>query len=330
MKTLTGQPDFFRTLFADGCSLLGFVGWGLVACGGFALFQSATGQLLPHDARYLGMTADELCALHQCRVLHFMFHDRVAFGGVLIALGTLYLWLTEFPMRGGEGWAWWAIGVSGTAGFASFLTFLGYGYLDLWHGVATMVLCVCFTAGLWRTRGMRAVASRVIVTPRYRGWTLLLVTGMGLVAAGLTITIVGATTVFVPQDIQFMGVTPAELRAINPHLIPLIAHDRAGFGGALLSCGLAWTFCVLYGAPSRALWQALGTAGAIGFAAAIGVHLVVGYLNLVHLGPALLGAGVFAAGLWPARQPMCRDRETNQALPPTWVSECAPPRETNA
>ena len=31
------------------------------------------------------MTPDQLCAIGDCRVVAFMFHDRVAFGGVLIA-----------------------------------------------------------------------------------------------------------------------------------------------------------------------------------------------------------------------------------------------------
>ena len=45
------------------------------------------------------MTAEQLCALHGCRIVHFMFHDRGAFGGSLIAIGTLYLWLAAFPLR---------------------------------------------------------------------------------------------------------------------------------------------------------------------------------------------------------------------------------------
>ena len=79
----------------------------LVACGGFAIFQAATGHFLPHDTVYLGMTAPQLCALDNCRVLHFMIHDRISFGGVLVAIGVLYLWLAMFPLRLRESWAWW-------------------------------------------------------------------------------------------------------------------------------------------------------------------------------------------------------------------------------
>ena len=116
--------------------------------GGFAIFLAADGHFLPHDEEYLGMTAGELCRLDQCRIVHFMYHDRGSFGGALIAIGTLYLWLAAFPLREREPWAWWTFLVSGLAGFASFLAYLGYGYLDTWHGVATLLLLPCFAWGL--------------------------------------------------------------------------------------------------------------------------------------------------------------------------------------
>ncbi len=62
-----------------------------------------------------------------------------------------------------------------------------------------------------------------------------------MLLAGSVITILGSTVVFVPQDITYMGFTAPELTAINPHLIPLIAHDRAGFGGGIASCGLPYS-----------------------------------------------------------------------------------------
>src|SRR4051794_567858 len=137
-----------QALMGDGRPLLLFVGLALILSGGFALFLAATGHFLPHDERFLGMTAEQLCSLHGCRIVHFMYHDRGAFGGSLIAIGTLYLWLAEFPLRNGEAWAWWTFLVTGVLGFASFLTYLGYGYLDTWHGVGTVLLLPCFIWGM--------------------------------------------------------------------------------------------------------------------------------------------------------------------------------------
>ncbi len=291
---------FFETLIT-GPSLLILTALTLMGCGAFALFQAATGQFLPHDVDFLGLTAQQLCSLRGCRVVHFMMHDRVSFGGVLLAIGVMYLWLTEFPLKRGEGWAWWAIAGSGIAGFLSFLAYLGYGYLDTWHGVATLALAPIFLGGLFATRKLRREKVKPL-PPDWRsmsgiGRLLLLASTAGIIAAGLTIMTVGMTAVFVATDLQFMGISPGELRAFNPHLVPLIAHDRAGFGGALVSCGVAMFLAVLYGRPSRSLWQALAVAGVFGFACAIGIHPVIGYTNFVHLLPAMLGCTVFALGL---------------------------------
>jgi hypothetical protein len=43
----------------------------------------------------------------------------------------------------------------------------------------------------------------------------------GVLGAGATILTLGSTTVFVPEDLAFMGVSVAELRALNPRLVPL-------------------------------------------------------------------------------------------------------------
>jgi len=118
--------------------------------------------------------------------------------------------------------------------------------------------------------------------------------------------IVGMTTVFVPQDLKFMGLNAVQLREINSNLIPLIAHDRAGFGGGICSCGIVVLFCVWCARPSRSLWQVLCVAGAAGFAAAIGIHPIVGYNDLGHLAPAIIGAVIFIIGLALSYKPMCR------------------------
>lgn len=273
----------------------------LVGCGAFAIVQAASGHLLPHDAIYLGMTAAELCALQACRILHFMIHDRISFGGVLIGIGVLYIWLAAVPLRRREAWAWWALSISAGAGLVSFLEYLGYGYLDTWHGAATLALLPLFVGGLIRTRGLRCEVVEPmpfdLQSGAGRGRALLLLSSVGITGAGLTIAIVGMTSVFVPQDLEFIGMTRAAIGAINPHLIPLIAHDRAGFGGALVSFGVAMFACVRYARVTRTLWYVLAIAGVAGFATAVGVHPVIGYLSLTHLGPAVIGCVVFAAGL---------------------------------
>jgi hypothetical protein len=314
-RTISDDRGLFEALIGDGRPFLLFTGLCLIMSGGFALFLSAVGHFLPHDVQFLGITADQLCAIAQCRIVHFMFHDRVSFGGALIAIGALYLWLAEFPLRRGEAWAWWLFVVTGTLGFGSFLAYLSYGYLDTWHGTGTLLLLPFFISGLVRsyTKLPKPAPFKTLFKPSAPlslksahglGRACLLATAAGMVAGGLTIMTVGMTRVFVPQDLTFMGLAAADLHAINPRLVPLIAHDRAGFGGAIASCGVAVFFCVWCARPQKSLWQILCVAGVVGFATAIGIHPLVGYLSFSHLAPAMMGALVFLVGLLLCFKPM--------------------------
>jgi MFS family permease len=302
-------------LVGDGTPLVILTGMALVLAGTIALLLAASGQFLPHDSAFLGMSAGQLCSVDDCRIVRFMVHDRAAFGGTLIAIGVLYAWLARFPLRRGEAWAWWTLAVSGVLGFASFLDYLGYGYLDTWHGVATLGLLPCFVHGLARaySRLPRGAGPSTLLRPAARvpwasafglGRGCLLATALGLVAGGATILAVGTTCVFVPQDLAYLGLSATDLHAINPRLVPLIAHDRAGFGGGVCTCGVLIFFSVWCGDPCRSLWQALCLAGTAGFATAIGVHPLIGYTDPVHLAPAVGGVALYSAGLALTYKPM--------------------------
>src|SRR4051812_9713628 len=115
-----GEAGFLSLLVGDGRPPLVLVALGLILAGAFAFFLSATGELLPHDIAYLGMSAAELQRFDDGRVLDFMFHDRVAFGGTLVAVGTLYLWLIAVPLADGERWAWRLLAATGAFGFVTF------------------------------------------------------------------------------------------------------------------------------------------------------------------------------------------------------------------
>jgi hypothetical protein len=133
------------------------------------------------------------------------------------------------------------------------------------------------------------------------GRRLVALTGVGMVVAGCVILALGSIVVFVPQDLIYIGFDRAALDALDPHLVPLIAHDRTGFGGGVATVGLVVLGCVGWARWSRSLWQALAVAGAVGFGAAIGIHGLVGYLDATHVGPAVGGAAVFALGMWLSR-----------------------------
>lgn len=302
------RVGFFGPVLGDGRPLLLVTAGSLVFAGGFMAFLAATGEFLPHDIHYLGMSAGDLCRIASCRIVDFMMHDRAAFGGTLLGLGVLYVWLTVFPLARGEAWAWWTWLASGTAGFASFISYLGYGYLDTWHGVGTLLLFPIFVVGMVRSRAL--VAGRLDprwvfrwpdwlrVRNRFALGRLALLLGAGATAiGGFTILWVGVTDTFVPEDLEFMGLTAQQLQDINPRLVPLIAHDRAGFGGGVFTMGLTTLLCLWGGRPSRHLHQAVALAGALSLAAAIGVHGFVGYTDFGHLLPALAGAATLVVGV---------------------------------
>ena len=299
-----GRGRFFFRMMA-----LGLIGAGL-----FALLQSATGRFLSHDLRYLGMDTIQLCGVSNGRVARFMFHDRVSFGGALIAIGLLYLWLEQFPLKAGEIWAWWTFLLAGFAGFGSFLAYLGYGYLDSWHALATLALLPLYVGGLAMTWDVSR-HNETIAPPALRsklewrtrlalGRGLLLATAAGLMAGGITILLIGMTRVFVPQDLRYLKLGASDLLAMNRRLLPLIAHDRAAFGGAIATCGLLFC-CVRFGRPSRSLWLTVASAATTGFITAIGVHPIIGYTEFSHLAPAYLGAAMFSIGTAVCQKPMC-------------------------
>ena len=299
-----------------GRLLIRVVALSLVAIGVFALIQSASRHFLAHDLRYVGMGGVELCGIGQGRVACFMIHDRVSLGGALVAIGVLYLWLEQEPLKRGESWAWWTFLWAGIFGFGSFFAYQGYGYLDAWHGLASLSLLPLYLGGLTMTRAVLSGKRRPLgplgsLKPAWQdrlvlGRLLLLMTSLGLIAGGTTIMAIGATWVFVPQDLRYLRLGASDLIAINRHLVPLIAHDRASFGGAVATAGVLLCCCILFGRTSCCLWRAISAAGGVGFFTAIIIHPIIGYTDFSHLAPAYAGAVAFCLGIALCHAPMCR------------------------
>lgn len=294
------ERGLMEVALGDGRFLIALTGIALALSGLFAVLQSVSGQLLPQDSHAIGMDSAALMHAGNRHLLGFMFHDRVAYGGTLLSIGAGYLWLAAFPMQARAAWAWWALLSSGAIGFLAFLTYLGQGYLDTWHGVATLFLLPVFLAGLWRARpatfSLRAAWMQTCETAgRSARWGRILLgaCAVGIILAGLTIAIFGMTRVFVPSDLRFIGLDAGTLSRISPSLIPVISHDRAGFGGGLCSIGCLLLFMARCAELNRSLVEIVAVMGCAGFAGAIGVHFAVGYLDFFHLLPAFTGFFIF-------------------------------------
>jgi hypothetical protein len=99
----------------------------------------------------------------------------------------------------------------------------------------------------------------------------MIITDLGVFAGGAVVSVVGLTTVFVPTDLTFLGTDTDYLHAVNPRLVPFIAHDRAGFGGALMAAALAVTLLSAWGwrRGESWVWWSLALAAAAGFGPAV-------------------------------------------------------------
>lgn len=272
------------------------MGLSMFVGGLLALLIASTRVLLPYDEAMSGFNRETLGAINS-RLLSFMTHDRVTLAGTMLAVGILYLTLSGCGIRRGVHWAWVTVIASGFCGFFTFFLFLGFGYFDPFHAFVTAILFqfLLLTVHsplplrhdlempeLWNDGGWK----------RHQwGQLMFVIHGAVLIVAGAVISCVGMTTIFVREDLEFMNTTFEALCGPNPALLPLIAHDRATFGGMLISCGVATFLSALWGfGCGRAwLWRGLVLAGTVAYGTAILVHWIVVYNSLVHLLPAYGG-----------------------------------------
>ncbi len=279
------------------------LGIGMIIGGLIAWFIAVTSVLLPYDEAYLGVTHADIGALNH-HLLMFMSHDRITLAGTMISIGIFYYQLARHGLRHGQHWARIALLSSGIVGFSSFFLYLGYGYLDPLHAAAAAILLPMFLLAMNGARDLppRDRPNRTN-DPAWRraqwGQLCWVALGFAFLLGGLVIAFIGITVVFVPTDLTFIGMSPAELMDWNERLLPLIAHDRAGFGGALFSLAVAIAASALWGIGEgrRWLWHTFLIGGIPGFAAGFGVHIHIGYSNFWHLLPAYVAFALYVGGL---------------------------------
>ena len=289
--------------------------------GGFlALAIASTRVILPYDEVFVGMSREDLNLINP-RLLDFMKHDRVTLAGTMLAVAVLYLFLTWKGIRKGIHWAMVSVLVSAFVGFLSFFFFLGFGYFDPFHAFITAVLfqflLLAWQGDLGPSRFTLQPNLRETAAWRLAQWgqLLFIIHGAVLIGAGTVISAYGCTSVFVREDLEFMDVCPTDLSLANPRLIPLIAHDRASFGGMLIATGMAVLLSTLWGIREGARWQwwMLLLAGLPAYGIAIGVHLVVGYTSWWHLAPAYGGLVLLVVALVLLRPYLCGSQSAMQS-----------------
>jgi hypothetical protein len=270
------------------------LGLGMIAGGVGAAVVALGPVVLPYDASFLGVGSAGLAAINS-RLIQFLQHDRITLAGTMVAIGILYSALSWWGIRPGRTWARDALLASCVVGFPTLFYFFAYRYVEPIHVVMAAVLFPLFVFATWRRpRGHVLVDDEGPAGERQHallGQLLMVTTGIGVVIGGLTISYAGLTTVFVPSDLAYMSTSAHALDAANQRLLSFIAHDRAGFGGALVSIGVAVALIAAWGweRGQAWVWWTLFASGAVGFGFALAVHIGVGYTDFWHVAPIYVG-----------------------------------------
>ena len=268
-----------------------------------AAWIALTRVLLPYDEAFVGLDRAAMAAINP-RLLAFLEHDRITLAGVMGASALLFFCIALFPWRQGEHWARPALLYPALFGFLSFFLFPAYGYMEPLHLIFYLCLLPFFAAAwLQRQRGRPAAPPASLYNDRrWRrglwGQLLWIILAAGGIGAGVMITLIGLTSVFVPEDLAFMQTGAETLRAV-PRLVPLIAHDRVGVGTSLISNGLTVLLMALWGyrQGARWLWWTFFAAGVPSYLAAFLTHFAVGYVDLWHLTPPIAGLLLLVSAL---------------------------------
>ncbi|KAF0844774.1 hypothetical protein [Nocardia caishijiensis] len=279
------------------------VGIGMVVAGLGAAAITLGPVLLWYDRDYLGTDVDGLHRINH-HLVHFLQHDRITMAGNMIAIGSLYIGLAWGGIRRGWAWARTALMLSGLVGFPTLFYFLFIGFVEPLHVAVTVVLFPMFLLGVRHTPGPPCRRSSPPCEERVRrraliGQLLVVGTGLGVVIGGIVISTIGLTVVFVPTDLAFLHADADTLRAANAHLLPFIAHDRAGFGGALVATGVGILLIGMWGwrqGEAWVWWSLLGAATA-GSVSALAVHFLIHYTAFIHLLPVYVGTALLIVAL---------------------------------
>ncbi|KHF40263.1 dihydroorotate dehydrogenase [Halalkalibacter okhensis] len=290
-----------------------YQGWGwywlfgfFIMIGGIlALILSMTTIILPYDEHFLGMPRESIYYFNE-RILFFMAHDRMTLAGTMVSGGIIYMFLARYGIRNGLLWAKQATDMAAIIGFLGIFLFIGYGYFDWLHLLFWLVLLPFYCIGYFKTTRLRGTpSSKNRDNDHYWrkslfGQFCFVVLGFSFIIGGMIISYIGITSVFVPTDLLYLCMPADMLQSFNERLIPVIAHDRAGFGSALLSVGILVLTVALWGfhQGNRWVWWLLLIGGIPAFFSGIFVHFAIGYTTFIHLLPAYFAFSLYLFGLF--------------------------------
>ncbi|MFB7142377.1 dihydroorotate dehydrogenase [Gottfriedia sp. NPDC056225] len=264
-----------------------------------ALFISLTSILLPYDEHFLNIHRNGILQFND-RILPFMSHDRMTLAGTIMSGGILFMSLARNGIKHNFHWAKKASDISAIFGFLAIFLFIGYGYFDWLHALFWIVLLLPYLIGYFKTKRLdRSPESENLTNNKHWkssliGQLFFIILGFSITLGGCIISFVGVTTTFVKTDLNYLCMSSSQLNEFNKNLIPVISHDRAGFGGGLVSVGLLVLMISLWGFRQNQqwIWWTLFLGSLPAFFTAFAVHFIIGYTDFYHLLPPII-ASVF-------------------------------------
>lgn len=269
-----------------------------------ALIFSLNGVILPYDEQFIGLTKEQIYFINP-HLLYFMAHDRIAYAGTTISASIIYFQLARHGLRHYMHWTKVAFHSSAVAGFLGFFLFIGFGYFDWLHGLFWGILLFIYVLSVKEGR-----LAKKAPTSHYgnndRSWKLanfgqlmFVILGAALIIGGIVISSIGITGVFIATDIAYLCMSAEMINAFNDKLIPVIAHDRAGFGSCLITIGLLVFMVALWGyrRGERWVWNTFAFGALPAFIAGIGTHFAIGYTTFIHLLPVYFLVLLYISGL---------------------------------
>lgn len=279
-------------------------GLSILIGGMIALYFAFTRIILPYDESFIGLTREEILQVNPL-ILAFMSHDRMALAGTMISGGILYIQLARHGIKQGLHWAKIAFHAAAIIGFLGILLFIGFGYFDWLHGLFWLLLMPIYYLS-WK-EGTHSTANPSsdhgendqVWKKGVYGQLMFIILGFSILIGGVVISTIGVSNVFMETDLTFLCMTPQMLNELSETLIPVIAHDRAGFGSALVSVGLLVLMISLWGfrKGERWIWNTLALGALPAFIAGIGTHFYIGYTTFIHLAPVYFLVVLYSLGL---------------------------------
>lgn len=278
----------------------------LIFLGGvLATLFGITRVLLPYDEAFIGLQRSEIMNYNP-NIIAFMAHDRISLAGTMLSGGFLYMQLARHGIKRRLHWARVTYHTAAIIGFLGILLFLGFGYFDWLHGLFWLVLFPIYMKSVFESKHANQHPSSQHATNDRKwkralvGQLFFIILGLSIIIGGIVISTIGVTNVFVSTDLLYLCLTEEMLHQISEQLIPVIAHDRAGFGSALISVGILVFFMSLWGfrQGEKWVWNTLALGALPAFIAGLGIHFVINYTNFIHLIPVYFLILLYVLGLF--------------------------------